>query len=88
MRIPRSKMPYVVAPLKKLLDELDAYIDELTSLDTLNGKINYPVDNREMKKELHLAKEKRELIAQILDKATLCMTGDGTALDIEVYYGN
>ena len=29
----------------------------------------------------------REMLAQMHDKASLCQHGDGTALDIEVYYG-
>lgn len=32
--------------------------------------------------------EEREILNQISDRALLCFHGDGTALDIEVYYGN
>ncbi len=47
-------------------------------LDELDVDVREGVEN---------AKEKRELVAQMYDQAAKCQHGDGTALDVEVYYG-
>ena len=72
MRIPKSKMPLLLSAIGFLLDELDIDIEEN------GGEDRYTED----------AEEKRELVAQLHDKISQCQHGDGTALDIEVYYGN
>lgn len=60
----------------------------LEALDILLANLETDIEELEDGEEKKLAEEKRELVAQLHDKVSQLLHGDGTAMLVEIFYGN